>query len=111
MNQINFEVSYFAIHFILLTVRQLVFNCLLLSRKNIGLNGGGKFKLAQTLSEFKCHAPLHRQYANFLVLSLHRLRLATPLCSLENKGKAITRKRAKLKGDTRLIKVQIILLN
>ena len=43
----------------------------------------------------------------FLVLRLHRLRLATPLCSLENKGTSITRKRAKTKGDTRLlIKVQ-----
>ena len=33
--------------------------CDLISRKNIVSNGGGKCKQAQTLSLFKCHAPLH----------------------------------------------------
>ena len=43
--------------------------------KRLTSNGGGKDKLAKTLSEFKCHAPLHRQYANFLVLSLHNIKV------------------------------------
>ena len=43
--------------------------------RHIGLNGGqSATELAQTLSEFKCQAPLHRQCANFLVLSLHQLK-------------------------------------
>ena len=41
-----------------------------ISRKNIGFNGGGKFKLCFQCPEFECHAPLHlvsprSQYANF----------------------------------------------